>query len=241
MEKGEARFLATRTSLRNNSLLMGGGLALFHQEMRIGIGFGEDAQAEDVGDDRGGITAAVHAKIGELVRGQALGVECAEAGFVAEERAAGHGHTAREKGFDGSVQPDDRNALGFEEFGSAVLRISAAAESENGRFAEFDRAAESGAELGGFEQAEGGFAVAIEEFGDARAGGVFDEIVEINEAPGELAGELRADGGFAGAHEACKGDDGGGGSAGHEGILVERERKVEMEGCKSLKVQEFKS
>ena len=196
--------------------------------MRIGIGFGEDAQAKDVGDDRGGITAAVHAEISELIRGQTLGVERAEAGFVAKERATGHGHAACEKGFHGRVEPDDWDALGLEEFGSAVLRIGAAAECEYSRFAEFDSAAESGAELGGLEQAEGGFAVALEEFGDAGAGGVFDELVEIDEAPGELAGELSADGGFAGAHEACEGDYGDGGSAGHEGSL-------------QVKVGEFKS
>ena len=196
--------------------------------MGVGVGFGKDAQAEDIGDNRGRIAAAIHAEIGELVRGQALGVERAEAGLVAEERAASHGHAAREKGFDGSVEPDDRDALGFEEFGSAVLRIGASAESEYGWLPEFESAAESAAELGGFEQAEGGFAVALEEFGYARAGSVLDEIVEIDKAPGELAGELRADGGFAGAHEARQGDYGCGGSAGHEGSL-------------QVKVEEFKS
>jgi hypothetical protein len=96
------------------------------------------------------------------------------------------------------------------------LGVSAATEREYGRFAQFERATERGAELRGFEQAEGGFAVTLEEFGDAQAGNVFDAVIEIDKTPGELAGELRANGSFSGAHESGEGDDGSSGSASHD-------------------------
>jgi len=81
------------------------------------------------------------------------------------------------------------------------LRVSAAAESEDGAFLEFEGATECGAELLGFELAKSGFAVAFEEFCDGDTGGFFDAVVEIDEAPGELASEEGADRGFARAHE----------------------------------------
>jgi len=95
----------------------------------VGIGFGKDAEAEDVGDDEAGVAAAVDAKIGESVRRKALGVEGAETGLVTKERPTGHGHAPCEESFDGRVEPDDRDGLSSEKFGSAVLSVSAAAES----------------------------------------------------------------------------------------------------------------
>jgi len=178
--------------------------------MRFEIG-GRDAgnaPAKNFSDDGGGVAGTVHAKIGELVRNDALRVKRAKAGLVAEQRAAGHGHAARKKNLDAGIEPDHRDAGVAEEFGSAGLRVSAATESENGWLFLFDGAAEGGAEFIGFELAEGGFAVAFEKLWDGYAGGGFDAFVEINEAPAEMLSETRAYGAFAGAHESGEADDG---------------------------------
>jgi hypothetical protein len=58
------------------------------------------AAAENLRDDLCGFGGAVHAIVRELIRRQALFVERAEAGFVAEERAAGHGHAAGKQNFE---------------------------------------------------------------------------------------------------------------------------------------------
>ena len=178
------------------------GLRFVDDEVRFAGATGDDVEAENFGDDAGGFAGAVDAMVGELVGRQALRMERAEAGFVAEERAAGHGHAAREEDFDGSVEPDHGHACGAKKFGSALLGVGAAAERENDGFFEFEDAAERGAELVGFDLAKGGFAETLEHFSDAHVGGGFDAVVEIDEAPGELAREECADGGFAGAHEA---------------------------------------
>jgi len=164
-------------------------------------GDGRDAAAEDFGDDLRWFTGAVDAMVGELVGREALGVERAEAGFVAEERAARHGHAAGEQDVDGRIEPENGDPGVAKKIGAAGLRVGAAAESEDGAFLEFEGAAEGGAELLGFELAESGFAVAFEELRDGDAGGFFDTVVEIDEAPGELAREEGADRGFARAHE----------------------------------------
>ena len=200
----------------------------FDEEMSVWVSAGKDAETQNIGDDLGGFARAVHAEVGKLIRGKALGVERAKTRFVAEERAAGHGHAAGEKSFDRRIEPDDWNTLRFQEFWRAGLGVGSATEGEHGGFAGFERAAQGGAELRGFEQAERWFAVAFEEFADFKASGVFDAIVKIDEAPRKLAGELGADGGFAGAHEASKSDDGNGGSASHKESL-------------QVNVQEFKS
>jgi hypothetical protein len=168
------------------------------------VGAGDYAAAEDFGDDAGRVAGAVDAMLGLLIGGQALGVESAEAGLVAEERATSHGHAAGEEDIGGSVEPDNGDAGGAKELGGTGLCVGAAAECEDHGFFMFEGTAEDGAELIGFELAEGGFAEAFEHFGDAQAGSFFDAIVEIDEAPGELAGEECTDGGLAGAHEASE-------------------------------------
>src|SRR5579863_2408773 len=150
---------------------------------------GDDIATQNFGDDARGFAGAVDAMIGELIGREALRVECAEARLVAEERATGHGHAAREQDFDGGVEPNDGDAGGAKKFGSALLRVSAAAESEHDRFSQLEYAAERGAKLIGFKLAEGGFAKALENFRDAQVRGVFDAVVEVDEAPGELASE----------------------------------------------------
>lgn len=162
----------------------------------------DEVEAQDFGDDAGGFAGAINAVIGELVGRKTLCVECAEAGFVAEERAAGHRHAAAEQDFYGSIQPHDRHTCGSKKFWGALLGVGAAAESEHDRFFLFEDAAEGGTKLIGFDLAKRGLAEAFENFGDAQVGGGFNAVVEIDEAPGELAGEERADGGLAGAHEA---------------------------------------
>ncbi len=131
----------------------------------------------------------------------------AKAGFIAEQWPASHGHAAREQGFDRGIEPDDGDSLRAQKIRRARLRVGAAAEREDGRFAQFERASECGAELRGFEQAERRLAVAFEKFRDAQAGSVFDAVIEIDETPRELASELHADGGLSGAHESGEGDD----------------------------------
>ena len=171
--------------------------------MRFQIGgwHAGNAAAENFGDDDGGVAGTVDAKISELVRNNALGVQAAEAGFIAEERAARHGHAAGKKDFDAGVEPDDGDAGVAEKFRGAGLRVGATAEGEDRWFLLFNGAAEGGTEFIGFQLTEGGLAVAFEKLRDGDAGGGFYAFVEIHEAPAEMLSQARADGAFAGAHE----------------------------------------
>ena len=71
--------------------------------------------------------------------------------------------------------------------------------------------AQGGGEGGGFEAAEVGFAVALEELGDGGVGACFEVGVEVEEGPVEAVGEEAADGGLACAHEAGEDESAGGG------------------------------
>ena len=113
-------------------------LRFFYEKMSVGIGAGEDAEAEYVGYDERGIASAIHAIVGELVRGQALRVKVAKARFIAEKWAAGHGHATREQSFDRRIEPDDRDALHAQKIRCASLRVGSAAESEHRRFTQFE-------------------------------------------------------------------------------------------------------
>jgi len=177
--------------------------------MRFKIG-GRDAgnsAAKNFGDNHGRVIGTVHAKIGELVRDNALRVKRAEAGLIAEKWAAGHGHAARKQDFHAGIEPDHGNPGVAKKFGSPGLRVGAAAEGQHGWFFLFDGAAEGGAQFVGFELAEGGFAVAFEKLWNGDAGGGFDAFIEIHETPAEMLGESRADSAFAGAHKPGKADD----------------------------------
>src|SRR5260370_32000124 len=134
--------------------------------------------------------------IGLLVGRQALGMERAETGLIAEERAVRHGHAAREQGFDRRIEPNDRHADGAEKFERAGLRISAATEGKDERFFQLYSAAERGAQLVRLDLAECCFAESLENFRNAQACGFLDAIVQINEMPGELARQERADSGL---------------------------------------------
>ena len=61
--------------------------------MRVGVWFREYSKAKNVSDDKRGVAAAVHAKVGQLIRREALRVQRPETAFVAEERTSGHGLT----------------------------------------------------------------------------------------------------------------------------------------------------
>jgi hypothetical protein len=164
----------------------------------------DNAAAENFRDDLRGIAGAVHAEVSELVRGKALGVKRAKAGFVAKERSAGHSHAAREQKLDGRIEPKNRGASVAEKFGAARLGVSAAAEREDGGFLEFGSAAQGGAQLIRFDLAKSGFAEALENLGNGQACELLDAFIQINETPCELTCEKSANSGLAGSHESSK-------------------------------------
>jgi len=59
----------------------------------------------------------------------------------------------------------------------------------------------------GFQLAESGFAMALEEIRDHNACHLLDFFVEINEAPAELFGKAGANRAFAGTHETGEADN----------------------------------
>ena len=128
--------------------------------MGFAAGAGDNSEAQDFGDRLRGIDGAVDAVVGELIGRQTLGVEGAKTGFVAEERAASHGHATAQQDFRWGVEPEDGNACGAKKFGAAGLRVGAATEGENYAGLIFRGAAQGGAELIGFELAERRFAEA---------------------------------------------------------------------------------
>src|ERR1035438_4904959 len=130
----------------------------------------DDSEAQDFRNYIAGIAGAVDAMVGELVRGQALGIERAEALFIAEERAAGHGHAAGEQQGGRRVEPENGNAGGAEKFRASGLRVSAAAESEDRAGPVLCGAADGRAEMLRFELAKSGFAEAGKEIRDGEIG-----------------------------------------------------------------------
>ena len=171
--------------------------------MRFGLSsLGSDqASAKNLGYDCGGIARAIDAKVRELVGRQALGMKGTEAGFVAKKRPARHGHAAREKDVNGSIEPDDRYGGVTKEFGSAVLGVSAAAESKNRRLLEFSGAADRSAQLLGFELAKCRLAMTFEKLGNGYTCGFFDALVKIDEVPAELTCQAGTDRAFTCTHE----------------------------------------
>ena len=125
-------------------------LRFFHENVRAGIGVGKNAEAQYIGDHERRLAGAVHAKIGELIRRKALGMQGAKTGFIAKERTASHDHAAGEQIFDWRIEPDNGNALCSQEFGRAGLCVGPAAECDHRGFARFERASESCAKLCGF-------------------------------------------------------------------------------------------
>src|SRR5882724_680864 len=175
--------------------------------MRFVSAGSNNAAAENFRNDLGGFAGAVNAIVGELIGRQALGIECAKAGFIAEKRAPGHGHATREENVDGGDQPEDGSVRSAKEIRAAGLRVGSTAESEDGGFFVFGGTAHGGAELIGFDLAESRLAEALEDLRDFQASRFFNALIEIDKAPGELTREERADGGFAGAHEPGEAQD----------------------------------
>ncbi len=160
-----------------------------------------NAAAQDFRDNLGWFAGAVHPVVSKLIRRKTLRVESAEAGFVAEKRTAGHGHTARQENFDGRIQPQNGSSGSAQKIGAALLRVSAATEGENGAFFELRSATERSAELVRFDLAESEFAESFENLGNGEAGGSFNAVIEIDKMPGEVPREEGANGGFAGTHK----------------------------------------
>ena len=160
-----------------------------------------NAAAQDFRDDLGRFAGAIHAVVGKLVGRKALGVERSKAVFIAEKRAAGHGHTARKQNFDGRIQPENGNASGTQKFWATGLRVGAAAKSKNGAFFELRGATESSTELICFDLTKSGLTEAFENLWNREARGFLNAIIEIYKVPGELTREERADGGLTGTHE----------------------------------------
>jgi len=175
--------------------------------MRFVSARSNNAAAENFRDDLGGFAGTVNAMVGELIGRQTLRVECAEAGFIAEKRPAGPGHTTREEDVERRVQPEDGSVRSAKKIRAAGLRVGSAAEGEDGAFFVFGGPAQGGAKLIGFDLAESRLAEAFEDLRDFQASGFFDALIEIDKAPGKLTGEQRADGGLAGAHETGEAQD----------------------------------
>src|SRR5260370_31035512 len=154
-----------------------------NQRMR-GVSTGcNNAPAQNFRHDLRGFAGAVHAIIGKLIGRETLRVERAEAGFVAEKRAAGHGHASREQNFDGGIQPQNRDGGSAQKIWAAWLRIGAAAEGQNSAFSQLRGAAERGAKLIRFDLAESRFAEAFENFRHREARRSSDAVIEIDKAP----------------------------------------------------------
>src|SRR5580693_7972312 len=81
------------------------GLRFLHSQGRCKFAGGNASNPppKNFGNHNGGVTRAIDAKIGELIRRETLRMERAEAGLVAEERPAGHRHATGEKNVDRSV------------------------------------------------------------------------------------------------------------------------------------------
>ena len=147
--------------------------------------------------------------VGGAVEGQAALIAAGEVGLIGEDGAGAFSALASGEGgrqFDFEV--DEKRTGGIEQHVAGLGPLDGpAAEGEDERVA----SGEAG-DGGVFLVAEGGFAVAGEDFCDGDAGFGFDDVVHVNEAPAETACDERADGAFAGAHEA--GEDNAAGSSG---------------------------
>jgi hypothetical protein len=167
----------------------------------------DNAASKDFRDHLSGIARAVHPKIGKLVRRKPLRVKGAKTGFIAKEWTAGHGHAAREKKFDGRIEPQNGDTGVSQKFRTTGLGIRASAEREDCGFLQFGSAPKSGAKLVSFDLAKSRFAEAFENLRDGKSGGLLDAFIQIDETPGQLAGQKSADSRLAGTHEAGKAND----------------------------------
>src|SRR5215469_3384323 len=161
-----------------------------------------NAETQNLGDNFAGLARAVHAIIGKQVGRHALGVERAEAGFVEKEGAASHGHAAGEQNFDWGIEPEDRDSSRPQKFGAAGLRVGSATESQNRALLELGSAAQSSAELVGFQLPEECLAKALEDLRNGQTRRFLNAVVQIDKMPGKLPRQERTHGRLAGTHEA---------------------------------------
>src|SRR5438105_11964210 len=117
------------------------GERFLNDEMRLVSSRSNNAEAEKLSDDFGGLAGAVYALVGKLIGREALCVEGAEASLVAEKGPAGHGHTAGKQDFDGRIEPKNGNASGAQKLRTPGLRVGSATESQHGRLFESGGAA----------------------------------------------------------------------------------------------------
>ncbi len=153
--------------------------------------------------------------MGGAVERQAALVAGCEVGLVGEDGAGTLGAAAAgEGGGEFDFEVDEQGAGSVEEqiAGFGALDGASAEGKDEGVLG-----GEAG-DGGVFDVAEGGLAVAGEDFGDGHAGFGLDDVVNVEEAPAEARGEERADGAFAGAHEAGEDNEAGSGGAGCGGI-----------------------
>ncbi len=137
------------------------------------------------------------------VERQATLVARGEVGLVGENGTHILGSAASgERGVELDFEMYEQGAGSIEKKRTRVFAFDGAA-------AESKHESVSGCEAGDgcvFTVAEGGFAMAGEDFGDGSAGFGFDYVVDVDELPAEVPGKDGADSGFAGAHEAGEND-----------------------------------
>jgi len=131
-------------------------------------------------DERGGRRSCSMRWSASLVGGHALGVGAR--GKLASSRkksgAAGHSHAACQESFDGSIEPNDGDALRAKKFRSTLLRVSSSTEREHQGFLRFPPRGRGQARSCSASSArKSRFAKAFEEFGDAKAGGFLNAVV----------------------------------------------------------------
>jgi len=147
-----------------------------------------------------GLVCGFEGEVGEAaVEGMALLESELGCGGVFEDRA-GYvlEHAAIEEGGEWGVEEDGEGGGGLlEEETVGELFGGSTAEGEDGAVA-----TEGGGEGRGFEAAEVGLAVALEELGNGGSGAGFEVRVEVEELPVESVGEETAYGGLACSHEA---------------------------------------
>ena len=104
------------------------GERFLNHEMGLVASGGNNAQAQDLGDDFGGLVRTVHPIVGKLVGRETLRVKRAKTGFVAKQRAAGHGHATRKENLDGGIEPKNGNTGSAQKIRASWLRVGPATE-----------------------------------------------------------------------------------------------------------------
>src|SRR5580704_7864868 len=89
---------------------------------------GKDSQPKNLFDHAQGLGVGFDSKIGEFVRGQALVVKLAKAGFIAKEWTIGDAGGAFQKIRNGTVEPDERDVGPAQKRDILLLRGGSAAQ-----------------------------------------------------------------------------------------------------------------